>query len=72
MNKKKRKAREHGETWERARRVYLKYPLLPAADIARLLGVTRQTVDEYVKELKEEREKLHDDALEQLRRTEGL
>jgi DNA-binding transcriptional regulator LsrR (DeoR family) len=70
--KQQRKEREHGETWERARRLYLKYPLLPAADIARLLGVSRQTIDEYVTGLKEERGKRREEAFHNLRRKEGL
>jgi hypothetical protein len=72
MPKRQRKEREHGETWERARRLYLKYPLLPAADIARLLGVSRQTVDEYVADLKEDRAKRREEAFDSLKRKEGL
>ena len=67
-----RKPREHGETWEHARRLYLKYPLLPASDIARILGVSRQAIDEYVRDLKPEREELRTAALASLKRKEGL
>lgn len=63
---------DRGPTWGHARRLYLKYPLLPAADLARILGVSRQAVDQYVDGLKEEREKLHEDALMKLKRKEGL
>jgi len=69
---KERKEREHGETWERARRLYLKYPLLPASDIARILGVSRQAIDEYVRDLKPEREERHTAALANIKRKEGL
>ena len=55
-----RKKRDHGPT--------LKYPLLQAADIARVLGVTRQAVCKYVRELNEERERLYEKALADLRR----
>jgi predicted transcriptional regulator len=67
-----RKKRDHGPTWKHARRLYLKYPLLQAADIARVLGVTRQAVCKYVRELNEERETLYEKALIELKRKEGL
>jgi hypothetical protein len=67
-----RKAREHGETWEHARRMYLKYPLLNVADIARMLNVSRQAIDEYVRGLKDERERLRADELKRIARKEGL
>jgi hypothetical protein len=63
---------ERGPTWRGARRLYLKYPLLPAADLARILGVSRQAINEYVEDLKEEREKRREEALVKLRRKEGL
>jgi transcriptional regulator with XRE-family HTH domain len=63
---------DRGPTWRHARRLYLKYPLLPAADLARMLGVSRQTISEYVEELKEEREKRREEALLDLKRKEGL
>jgi hypothetical protein len=69
---KERKARDHGETWERARRLYLKYPLLPASDIARILRVSRQAIDEYVRDLKPEREERHAATLASIKRKEGL
>jgi predicted transcriptional regulator len=69
----------HGETWheygptrETARRLYIKYPLLSVADIARMLTVSRQAIDEYVRGLKEERERLHANALARIRKEEGL
>ena len=72
-----REARKHGKTWhdrgptwEHARRLYLKYPLLAAADLARILGVSRQAIDEYVGGLKEEREKRREEALVKLKRKE--
>ncbi len=68
----KRKAREHGETWAQARRLYLKYPLLTIADIARMLDVSRQAIDEYIGGLKEEREGLRTRELERIRHREGL
>jgi hypothetical protein len=55
---KERKAREHGPTWEQARKLYLKYPLLPPATIAEILEVSRQAVDEYTRDLKDERARL--------------
>jgi hypothetical protein len=57
---------------EQARRLYLKYPLLPMADIARLLGVSRQAVDQFCLDLKDERERRRQDALEKIRINEGL
>ena len=67
-----RKARKHGETWSQARRLYLKYPLLTIADIARLLGVSRARVNECLEGLKEEREGLRTRELERIRHKEGL
>lgn len=69
---KDRKTRAHGETWIQARRLYIKYPLLPAADIARILEVSRQAIDEYVRDLKDERETRRADALQRLKEKEGL
>ncbi len=63
---------DRGPTWEHSRRLYLKYPLLPAADLAEILGVTRQAVDGYVRDLKEERSKRREEALVKLKRKEGL
>jgi hypothetical protein len=75
----KHSARKHGKTWPdrgstsgHARRLYLEYPLLPAAVIARILGVSRQAINEYVEDLKERREKLSKDAIAKLKRKEGL
>jgi hypothetical protein len=75
----RKSARKHGKTWhdrgptyKHARRLYLKYPLLPAADLARILGVSRQAVYEYVEGLAEERAKRYESALIELKRKEGL
>ncbi len=63
---------DRGPTWSHARRLYLKYPLLPTADLARILGVSRQVVYEYVEGLTEEREKRYEEALVKLKRKERL
>ena len=63
---------DRGPTWKHARRLYLKYPLLPTADLARILGVSRQAIYEYVEGLKEERKKRYEEALVNLKRKEGL
>jgi hypothetical protein len=78
----RKSARKHGKTWhdrgptyENARRLYLKYPLLAAVDIARILGVTKQAVFKYVKDepdLRIGQEKRHEEALIKLKREEGL
>lgn len=75
----KAKHGERGENWNdpgpmriRARELYLKYPLMSAADIARVLGVSRQAVCKYVKNLTEARKKLYEEALIKLKREEGL
>jgi hypothetical protein len=77
--RKSAQAPKHGKKWHdpgptriRARRLYLKYPLLPAADLAHILRVSRQAVYAYVEGLAEEREKLRKDALVKLKRKEGL
>lgn len=74
--------RKHGKTWhdrgptyENARRLYFKYPLLPAVDIARILGVTKQAIGKYVKDepdLTKGQEKRREEALIKLKREEGL
>lgn len=56
----------------RAQDLYLKYPLMSAADIARVLGVSRQLVFKYVKKLSGQREKAREEAIIQLKRKEGL
>ena len=70
---------KRGENWNdpgpmriRARGLYLTYPLMSAVDIARILGVSRQAVCKYVKNLTEEREKRRDEAIIKLKREEGL
>jgi len=72
-------AQKHGKRWHdpgptrvQARRLYLKYPLLAAADLARIFEVSRQAIDQYVAGLKEEREKRREEALCQIKRREGL
>jgi predicted ArsR family transcriptional regulator len=65
-----KKWHDEGPTRKHARRLYLKYPLLSAADLARILGVSRQAIDQYVEDLKDEREKRREDALESLKRKE--
>jgi hypothetical protein len=74
--------RKHGKTWhergptyENARRLYIKYPLVPAVDIGRILGVTKQAIFKYVKDepdLTKEQEKRREEALVRLKREEGL
>jgi hypothetical protein len=63
---------DRGPTWRHARRLYLKYPLLPAADLARVLGVSRQAINGYVEDLKQERERRREEALVNLKRKERL
>ncbi len=63
---------DRGPVWTNARRLYLKYPLLSVADIARILDVKRQRIDQCVTGLKAEREKRREDALKDLKRKEGL
>jgi predicted ArsR family transcriptional regulator len=63
---------DRGPTWKNARRLYLKYPLVSVADIARILGVSRQAIHQYVEGLTEEREKRYEEALVKLKRKEGL
>jgi hypothetical protein len=69
---KERKARDHGETWGHARRLYLKYPLASPADLADLLGVSRARFYACVDGLQAEREARHKDALASIKRKEGL
>jgi hypothetical protein len=69
---KERKAREHGETWEQARRLYLKYPLASPADLADLLRVSRARFYACVEGLQVEREARYRDALASIKRKEGL
>jgi predicted transcriptional regulator len=45
---------------------------VPAVDLAEILGVTRQAVHGYVRDLKDEREKRREEALAELKRKEGL
>jgi len=75
----RKSARKHGKTWhdrgptyEHSRRLYLKYPLLPISDLARILGVSRQAIYVYVEGLEDEREKRREEELVRLKRKEGL
>jgi hypothetical protein len=61
-----------GETWEKARRLGLKYPLLTLADLGRLLGVDRRRINQCLLDLKGERERLRTKELERIRKTEEL
>lgn len=67
-----RKQRPHGETWETMRRLYLKYPLVPVADFAEMLGITRARAHACVSDLGDERERLRRRALDSLKRMEKL
>ena len=67
-----RKPRGHGENWDKMRRVFIKYPLVPVADLARLFGVSRAAFYKNVSGLVEERERLRRDALDRLRDAEEL
>jgi putative heme degradation protein len=73
----------HGETWheygptrERARELYLKYPLLDASDLAQLLGISRARLYQCVTGLQDARERARMTAykamLTDVKRTEGL
>jgi hypothetical protein len=63
---------EHGPIWEHARRLYLAYPFIPVADLARVLGVSRARFNVCVEGLRDERDQRCDDALKSLKRKEGL
>ena len=63
---------ERGETWERVRRLGLKYPLMSLADLARLLNVSRARVSKCLLDLKDEREQLREEELKRIARREGL
>ena len=79
MERKSTQAQKHGKRWhdpgptrKHAERIYIKYPLLPITEIANILGVSRQVIHDYVKELAEEREKAREEAIVKLKRKEGL
>jgi hypothetical protein len=61
-----RKEREHGQTWERARLLYLSHPFIPVADLARVLGVSRARFNVCVDGLLEERRRRCDEVLQRL------
>ncbi len=77
--RKNAEAQKHGKRWhdpgptrKHAERIYIKYPLLPITEIANILGVSRQVIHGYVKELAAGREKAREEALVKLKRKEGL
>jgi hypothetical protein len=63
----KRKTRAHGETWTRARRMYIRYPLVPASVLALVLNISKQRFAECTLDLREEWERKRDAALDKLR-----
>ena len=70
---------KHGENWndpgptrKHAQRLYVKYPFMSGEDIAGVLGVTRQVVHKYIKNLTDERERSREEAIASLKREEGL
>jgi len=67
MPKRKQRTRATA-TWENARKLYLKYPLLSLSDIASILGVSRQAINEFVNDLKEQHEELRTRELERIKR----
>ena len=67
-----RKLRGHGENWDKMRRGFIKYPLVPVADLARLFGASRAAFYKNVSGLVEERERLRREALDRLRDAEEL
>lgn len=77
--RKSAEAQKHGKRWhdpgptrKHAERLYVKYPLLPITEIANVLGVSRQVIHDYVKELAEERERAREEAIIKLKREVGL
>jgi DNA invertase Pin-like site-specific DNA recombinase len=77
--RKSAEAQKHGEKWhdpgptrKHAERIYIKYPLLPITEIANILGVSRQVIHAYIKELTKERERAREEAIASLKREEGL
>ena len=70
--RRERKAREHGETWANARRLYLAHPFIPAADLADILGVSLARFNVCIDGLRDERKRRCQDALQRLKRKEGL
>jgi hypothetical protein len=63
---------ERGPLWEQARRLYVEYPFISPADLARVLKVSRARFYACVQGLEDEREKCRADALQRLKRKEGL
>jgi hypothetical protein len=77
--RKSAEAQKHGERWhdpgptrKHAERLYVKYPLLPITELANVLGVSRQVIHDYVKDLAGERERARKEAIIKLKREEGL
>jgi hypothetical protein len=69
---KKGRQQEHGETWQRARALYLEQPFIPAADLAELLGISRARFYICVDGLEDERRKRCSEILKRLKREESL
>jgi len=67
-----RKAREHGETWKHARRLYLAHPFIPAADLAQVLGVSLARFNVCIEGLRDDRKRRCQDALQRLKLKERL
>jgi predicted DNA-binding protein YlxM (UPF0122 family) len=72
-------AQKHGKRWhdpgptrKHAERLYIKYPFLPITELASILGVSRQVVHDYIKDLAKERERARQKELVKLKREEGL
>ena len=70
---------KHGENWndpgptrKHAQRLYIKYPFMSGEDIAGVLGVSRQVVHKYIKDLTEERKRAREEAIIRLKMEEGL
>jgi hypothetical protein len=63
---------ERGETWERARKLYLAHPFISPADLSRVLGISRARFYACVKGLEREREQLCEAALKRIKAKEGL
>jgi hypothetical protein len=64
-------AREHGETWARARRLYLAHPFIPVSDLAGVLEVSRARFNVCVDGLLDERQRRCDEVLRHLKGLEG-
>jgi hypothetical protein len=72
-------AERHGENWhdygptrETARRIYLAYPFVPVADLARLLHITRARFNVCIDDLRDDRKRRCADALALIKKEERL